>query len=504
MTYGLNALLHGLDVQHYAEGPVPGGLPYVDVAHVLSDARNICPGDMFVSLSKDVVAVATYVEQALDMGAQVILLEQGVVLPKNLLTRATHLGIHLLQTLNTSYAFSRMAAYMYSHLPETLVAVTGTNGKSSVASFVRQIWSYAGFSAAYWGTVGLEVGGRFIESPSALTTPDAMTLGKTLESLAQEGVTHVSLEASSHGLEQHRLSGICVKAAGFTQLSQDHLDYHGTMENYFEAKTVLFKSILSETGIAVLNADVPEYRELKAICQKRNVRVMDYGYQAQDLSIQSIVPIDTGYEVSCIVLEKEVSFSLPLQGDFQVHNSLCALGLALATGVPLASAIEALNHLKSVTGRVERVGKTPHGATVFVDYAHTPDALANVLRSLRSHTRGKLWVVFGCGGDRDTSKRGPMGAIAEQGADGVIVTDDNPRSEDPAAIRAQIMLGCGPKAREIPGRLEAIKAACEAAEDGDVIVIAGKGHEKGQIVGDEVFPFDDIQVAKDQCVSESE
>jgi UDP-N-acetylmuramoyl-L-alanyl-D-glutamate--2,6-diaminopimelate ligase len=502
MSHNLRELLHGVDVQHYAEGPVPGGLPYVDVAHVASDSRDIKAGDLFISCAKDPLKEPAYLEQALDRGASVILLEQGAKLSEHLRAKAASHGAVLLQTPNARYALSRIAARLFPHVPDTLAAVTGTNGKSSVASFVRQIWSAAGHQAAYWGTVGLEADVTGIVPQSTLTTPDPMVLSKTLEQLAHAGITHVSLEASSIGLDQERLSGISLQAAAFTQFTQDHLDYHGTMEKYFEAKIRLFRDILSPQGTAVLNSDVSEFETLKNMCENRGIKIISYGQKSSDLRIRSIQPIADGYEVDCEVFGKKEILQVPLMGEFQVYNSLAALGLAIATGVEPSLAIQAVSYLKSVAGRMERAGQTAGGATIYVDYAHTPDALANVLKSLRPHTTGHLWVVFGCGGDRDAGKRPLMGQVAAQLADHVIVTDDNPRTEDPTVIRAQILAGCQADVLEIADRAQAIEMACKKAKTGDRIIIAGKGHEQGQIVGTQILPFDDLHVARAHCVSD--
>ncbi len=499
MANTLSSLLHGLNVTHYGDHITPGGLPYHDIGHIASDTRKIHPGGLYVCLAQECERVTLYIEEAIARQAQVVLMESGVALPIQVQEQAAYHRVVLLKVENVRYALSQIAAHMYPNVPKTLVAVTGTNGKSSVASFVRQIWSYAGHISAYWGTVGLEADVGEVEVDSTLTTPDALTLSQTLQNLAEAGITHVSLEASSIGLEQYRLSGVSMNASGFTQLSQDHLDYHGTMEQYFKAKIRLFEEVLLPAGTAVLNADVPEFEPLKKICERRHIRVFDYGYQAHHLRIENINPTSHGFEVTCEVFDKKYTFSLPLLGPFQIQNALCALGLALATGVDLPSAIKALEHLKSVRGRMELVGKTAQGATVFVDYAHTPDALATALEALKGHTSEKLWVVFGCGGDRDPTKRILMGQAATRNADEVIVTDDNPRSEDSAAIRSHILQGCGPHAMEVGDRRAAIEKACAQAQKGDIIVVAGKGHEQGQIVGDQVFPFDDIQVTKMLC-----
>ena len=382
----------------------------------------------------------------------------------------------------------------YAPQPATIAAVTGTNGKTSVAAFTRQIWAHHGLGAASLGTLGI-VGPDFAE-PGSLTTPDPVALHRALQRLAARGIDHVALEASSHGLDQFRLDGLTLSAAAFTNLTRDHLDYHGDMAAYFAAKRRLFAELLPRGGAAVINLDSSEGRELAALCRGRGQRVIGFGADAlADLRLISARPEGAGQTLLLEAFGTRRALLLPLMGEFQAMNALAALGLAVATGVPAGEALDALAALQGAPGRMEHAATHPNGAPIIVDYAHTPDALETALTALRPHCRGRLVVVFGCGGDRDAGKRPMMGAIAERLADRVIVTDDNPRSEDAASIRRAI-LAAAPKAREIGDRGSAIRAAVAMLEPGDVLLLAGKGHERGQIVGDTVLPFDDAEMAR--------
>ena len=377
-----------------------------------------------------------------------------------------------------------------------ILAVTGTNGKTSIADFTRQMMSFLGYKAASIGTIG--VVSDVMENVETLTTPDSVTLHKILTDLANFGVDYVSMEASSVGIEQYRMDGLNIKVAGFTNLTQDHLDYHLTMENYFEAKKQLFSRVLSANGTAVLNADIKEFAELEKICKNRGIKVLSYGINGSDLKIINRVPHAEGQTLKLSVFNEEYQVELPLIGEFQAMNVLCALGMVIALkGRFDKRMIDYIPHIKGAPGRLDRVGALPNGAGIYVDYAHTPDALENVLETMRHHTKNKLWVVFGCGGDRDKLKRPIMGKIAKDLADEIVVTDDNPRSEDAAQIRREIMAEC-PKAYEIGNRIKAIKFAISKLSAGDMLVIAGKGHETGQKIGDKVIPMNDIEEARKQ------
>jgi UDP-N-acetylmuramoyl-L-alanyl-D-glutamate--2,6-diaminopimelate ligase len=391
------------------------------------------------------------------------------------------------------HALAVLAARFYGRQPKTICAVTGTNGKTSVADFTRQLWTALGHKAASLGTLGIRAPGFSVKG--ALTTPDPVALHASLARLAAEGVERLAIEASSHGIEQSRLDGLTLTAAAFTNLTRDHLDYHGDMESYRAAKLRLFDALLPRGATAVLNADSPEYEVFSTLCHLRGHKVVSYGANGADFRLDEVTPRAHGQRISFAAQGKRYDSELTLVGSFQAHNALAALGLVVAAGEELAAAAAALPRIVGAPGRLQLVATHPSGAPVYVDYAHTPDALETVLRALRPHADRRLVVVFGCGGDRDRGKRPQMGRIACELADSVFITDDNPRSEDPAAIRAAIREAC-PHATEIGDRAEAIYRAASELTAGDVLVLAGKGHESGQIVGTTVRPFDDAEVAR--------
>jgi UDP-N-acetylmuramoyl-L-alanyl-D-glutamate--2,6-diaminopimelate ligase len=368
--------------------------------------------------------------------------------------------------------------------------VTGTNGKTSVAGFCRQIFAAAGRSAASMGTLGVLAGDVQLE-PGGLTTPDAADVARILCELAMGGVTHLALEASSHGLDQRRLDGVKLTAAGFLNLTQDHLDYHGTMGVYRAAKLRLFEALLPRGGTAVLNADSEAYGAFAASAVTHGHGVMSVGAAGQAVKLLGRQADLSGQRLDVRVFGARYDIQLPLAGDFQASNALIAAGLCIAAGEAPETVMAALESLRGAPGRLQSVGHSAKGAAAYVDYAHTPDGLETVLSALRGHVKGRLIVVFGAGGDRDRGKRPLMGAVAARLADMAIVTDDNPRSEVPAAIRAEIMAGA-PGLIEIPDRAEAIRAAAAKLDAGDILVVAGKGHEQGQTIGAEVMPFDDV------------
>ena len=389
---------------------------------------------------------------------------------------------------------AQMAANFYPHIPTMISAVTGTNGKTSIADFTRQMMKALGYGAASIGTIGVVADG--IENIETLTTPDSITLHKILSMLAGANVNYVSMEASSVGIEQYRMDNLPIKVAGFTNFTQDHLDYHLTMENYFKAKEQLFSRILASDGTAVLNADIKEFDVLKDVCEKRGIKVLSYGKSGKDLKLLEHIPHADGQKLKIEVLGKVYAVDLPLIGAFQAMNILCAVGMVMAlNGGMNDKIIEYLSHIKGACGRLDRAGALSNGAAVYVDYAHTPDALENVLKTMRVHTANKLWVVFGCGGDRDKLKRPIMGEIAEKLADKIVVTDDNPRTENAAQIRSEIIAKC-PSAIEIGDRIEAIEYAISRLEKGDMLILAGKGHETGQKIGDKIIPMNDIEEAR--------
>ncbi len=390
-------------------------------------------------------------------------------------------------------SLAQVAARYYARQPRTVAAVTGTNGKTSVSVFLRQIWTKAGHNAASLGTIGLVSPER--TETANLTTPDPVKLHELLADLAGDDVTHLALEASSHGLEQRRLDGVRFSAAAFTNLSRDHLDYHATLEDYLKAKLRLFDTLLSKGSAAVVDADQKEAARVRQIAKERGLDYFSVGRAGETLKLISVTRMHDGARLLIEGFGGRHYVSLPLVGQFQVSNALVAAALAIATGVDAVKALNALADLKGASGRLELVGAHPSGAQVFVDYAHTPDALANALKALRPHTRGRLIVVLGAGGDRDLGKRPLMGEAATKNADRVIVTDDNPRSEEPALIRRAI-LEAAPDATEIGDRRAAIRAAVAGLKEGDVLLVAGKGHETGQTVGDKVLPFSDQDEAR--------
>ncbi len=465
-----------------------------EITGITSDSREVRPGYLFAALPGHVRDGRDFIAEAARRGAAAVLAPTGTraALPVAELPALAELP--LVEDAEPRRRFAHIAARFYGTQPEVVAAVTGTNGKTSVAAFARQIWAHAGIPAASLGTLGIAAPG--FEEPGSLTTPDPARLHAVLARLAGAGVSHLALEASSHGLAQFRLDGVRLAAAAFTNLTRDHLDYHGNEESYFAAKARLFDTLLAPDGFAVLNADVPQYAALAGIAARRGLRVLSYGAHGHDIRIARARPHGLGQLVTLGVNGVAHDVHVPLVGAFQLHNVACALGLAIATGTTAADALAALPGLAGVPGRMELIGTRANGAAVFVDYAHTPDALLNVLAALRPHAAGRLVVVFGCGGDRDRGKRPQMGRIAVEHADHAIVTDDNPRSESPAAIRREILAGTDGRAREIGDRREAIAAAVTGLAPGDVLVVAGKGHERGQTVGGEVLPFSDPDEAR--------
>ncbi len=472
-------------------GPVPVSLQSdPEIVGLTANSRDVKPGFLFAALRGTLRDGRTFAGEAVAKGAVAILTDDDAALA---LDDAGRSRIGIIADPNPQRRLALLAARFYPRQPKTIAAVTGTNGKTSVVHFMREIWTALGLKAASLGTLGLVApAGR---RAGALTTPNPVALHRDLAALAADGIDHVAIEASSHGLAQYRLDGINLAAAAFTNLTRDHLDYHGDMESYRAAKERLFTELLVPARVAVLNADVPEFRRLAALCQDREQRILAYG-NAPDAELRIIhrLPRPHGQHLAAEFFGERHDIELPLVGAFQAMNVLAALGLVVATGGDLAAAVAVLARLAGVPGRLQLVGEATSGAPVFVDYAHTPDALASVLGALRPHAAERLVVVFGAGGDRDRGKRPLMGKVATERADLVYVTDDNPRGEDPAKIRRAI-LAAAPQAVEIGDRRGAIAAAIAGLRRGDVLVIAGKGHETGQIVGGEILPFDDAVVA---------
>jgi UDP-N-acetylmuramoyl-L-alanyl-D-glutamate--2,6-diaminopimelate ligase len=464
---------------HAAKVPEASSL---EVTGLTADSRQVATGYLFAALPGSRADGRAYIAEAVQRGAVAVLAPEGTRLPE-----AAQAAV-LLVDPEPRRRLALMAAAFYGRQPRYSAAVTGTNGKTSVASFTRQLWDALGYRAASLGTLGLEPPRP--GAPKALTTPDPVELARVLNELADDGFNYLVMEASSHGLEQYRLDGVTIQAAAFTNLSRDHLDYHGSMESYFAAKRRLFEALLPTSGTAVLNADVPEFEGLSSLCRARGQRVIGYGRGGRELKLLDLVPEDAQLQLALEIFGRTLRLALPVAGTFQGMNALAALGLVLAEGADEDAALDALTKIRGVPGRVERVGITPAGGQVFVDYAHTPGALKTVLQAVRPHARRRLLVVFGAGGDRDPGKRPLMGEVATRLADVVIVTDDNPRSEPPVEIRAQILTAV-PEGIEIDDRRKAIEEAVGELRDGDLLVVAGKGHEQGQIVGNRVLPFDD-------------
>ena len=449
------------------------------VSGLTCDSREVNPNYIFAALPGTVTDGRKYIEGAIEKGAGAILSTSGLDLP-----------IPYLASDNPRLDYAKMAAKLYAGQPKTLVAMTGTNGKSSTVEFLRQIWAFSGKQAACFGTLGVQAPKGY--RPLTHTTPDAVALHQTLSGLKAEGVTHAAMEASSHGLDQYRLDGVKITAAGFSNLTQDHFDYHADAEEYFQAKARLFTELTPKDAPVVINVNDEYGQRLVKICGDRGQDVMQVGWSGQDIRIDEVMPRASSQIVNLVVQGKRHKIELPLAGEFQTLNAIAALGLAMVTGVQVEKALEALGHLKGVAGRMERAGQTKEGAPIFVDFAHTEDGLDKLLRSVRPHTMGKVIVAFGCGGDRDPDKRPKMGRVAAKLADDVIVTDDNPRTEDAASIRKAVLKGC-PNATEIGDRAKAIRAGIKKLSANDCLVIAGKGHEQGQIVGTKTIPFSDVK-----------
>jgi UDP-N-acetylmuramoyl-L-alanyl-D-glutamate--2,6-diaminopimelate ligase len=451
----------------------------IDIAGIAADSRKVKAGFLFFAIAGAKADGAHFARAAAAAGAVAVAAEQR---PDGLPADVVFVPV-----TNARRALALAAAKFFPRQPGTIAAVTGTSGKTSVAAFTRQIWSVLGFPAASIGTIG--VVSPTAETYGSLTTPDPVELHRTLDQLAGEGVTHLALEASSHGLDQHRLDGVRIAAGAFTNLSRDHLDYHPTIEAYLAAKLRLFEALIAQNGTAVIDVDDCYAGQVVAAAKKRGLKIMTVGVNGDDIKLIGGAIDGFAQVVSIGHGGREFQVKLPLVGAFQVQNAAVAAGLAIATGAEPARVFAALEHLTGAKGRLELAG-AKNGAPIFIDYAHKPDALKKALEALRPYATGKLVVVFGAGGDRDSGKRPIMGRIAAENADRVIVTDDNPRSEQPSAIRAAI-LAATPGAAEIGDRNDAIRAGIAALKTGDVLLIAGKGHETGQIVGDRVLPFSD-------------
>ncbi len=463
----------------------PAGTDDLEIAFVTADSRAVAPGAIFAALPGSRVDGTRFISDAIAKGAVAILAPTGADLPD--------VTVPVIRAPDARRALALIAAKLFPGQPETAVAVTGTNGKTSVVEFTRQLYATLERRAASLGTIGMvrPDGSRY----GSLTTPDPVSLHQMLADLAADGVTHLAFEASSHGLDQRRVDGVRLAAAAFTNLGRDHLDYHASTEEYFAAKMRLFDSLLEPGRAAVINADDPRSTEVVAIAKGRGERIITTGQAGETLRLEAVEPQGFGQKLRIRHDGTAYEVDLPLIGTYQASNALVAAGLAIATGEDPASVIGALETLQGVNGRLDVVRQT-EGGLVVIDYAHKPEALEAALQALRPFAKGRLICVFGCGGDRDRGKRPIMGRIAVRLADHVIITDDNPRSEDPAAIRAEVLAGA-PGAIEIGDRQAAVQAAVEMMQAGDVVLLAGKGHETGQIVGDTVLPFSDHEAVRE-------
>ena len=471
--------------------------PNVELAGVSDDSRDIKPGFVFAALAGSKLNGEKFIADAVSSGASAILLDNSSsLLAARKFLEALPVAVFLSDNARKTYTM--MCKAFYPSSPKTVVAVTGTNGKTSVSVFCRQIWEANNVNAASMGTIGV-ISKDFNEEGN-LTSPPPSILYRNVNRLAALGVEGLAIEASSHGLCQYRLDGLKIHAAGFTNLTRDHLDYHKTMENYLEAKMRLFTELLDKDGTAVINADIPQADEIIKRIKKTIPSVFTYGMKGKEFKIVSSRGDAFGQNLLLEIFGKPYNIRLPLAGDFQAMNALCAAGMMSACNIDTDLIVESLENLKGAWGRLEKIVTLSNGASIYIDYAHTPDAIENVLRTLRPVTTGKLHIVMGCGGDRDKGKRPQMGEISSRLADHVFVTDDNPRSEDPDIIRSEVMAAC-PKGKSIPGRDKAIYEAVSSLMAGDILVIAGKGHENGQKIKDKILPFNDAEEAVKAALS---
>lgn len=470
----LDALIDGLD----------GAAGEAGVTGFAIDHRKVAPGTVFGAFAGARFNGEDFIADAIAAGAVAI-----VARPHVKVDGAVHLS-----DAEPRRLFAQLAARFFAPFPDTTVAVTGTNGKTSTVELTRQLWRLMGQKSASIGTLGVTT--AVDQVSTGLTTPDIVTFLSNMSGLRREGITHAAFEASSHGLDQFRTEGLPVQAGAFTNLSRDHLDYHGDMETYFDAKMRLFDEVVGDGGAAVIWADDSKSADVVARALRRGLRILTVGTQGETLKLVERTPTHLGQTMIVEAEGKRHKINLPLIGAYQAANALVSAGLVIATGGDTTKVLEFLGRVQPVRGRLERAVLNKAGAPVYVDYAHTPDGLRAAIEALRPHTRGKLIVLFGAGGDRDAGKRPQMGKVATDLADVVIVTDDNPRSEEPSTIRAAIMAGA-PGATEIGGRRAAIAAAIAQAGADDIVLLAGKGHEQGQIIGDRVLPFDDVTVARE-------
>jgi UDP-N-acetylmuramoyl-L-alanyl-D-glutamate--2,6-diaminopimelate ligase len=459
-----------------------------EVTGITIDSRQVKPGFIFVAIKGALQDGHDYIKQAITAGAKIIV-HQSEVNPEP--------GVQYLQSKDPRVTLAELAHLIYPKQPKNILGVTGTSGKSSIVHFVREILKSMNKKAVSIGTLGI-LGD--LQLKSNLTTPSTIEMQQILNQIAEAHIEYTAIECSSHGIDQHRLDQVNFTACAFTNLSHDHLDYHNSMEEYFQVKKQLFS--LMKHGYAVLNSDIKEFLELKNYCLKQQHKVITYGKKNANITIQEIKQIDLDQEVTWNIDQKTYQTKISLIGEFQIYNLACAIGLLLSSGIEVDNIMPLLEKIKPVTGRMEMVAQH-NEAGVFVDYSHKPDALSHALKTLKSATNNYLWVIFGCGGGRDQSKRPEMGKIACQYADNIIITDDNPRSETPESIRKSILSGCNANAKEISGRAEAIAYALNHLQPGDNLLIAGKGHENYQIIGKETIHFSDNEKVKEIIKSTS-
>lgn len=453
-----------------------------EICGLSSDSREIKPGYLFGSLNS-----SQFIDSALSNGAA------AVIVPEDF---SGQMSVPVIRAVNPSLEFALAAKRFYQKRPSHIAAITGTNGKTSIADFLRQILTMMNHKAASMGTLGL-IKGNEAPIPSPNTTPNAVTVYREMRELADEGYDYLAMEMSSHGLAQYRVGGIEPQVAGFTNLTRDHLDYHKTFENYLAAKSILFSELLKEGGSAVLNADSDVFPHLRGICEQGGKKVISYGKNGKELKLLKAEPLVHGQRLELEYYGEKRSLEIPLAGLFQAMNILCALGMAAELTGKKQEVFRLIGKIHGAKGRLE-LAAVHNDAAIYIDYAHTPDAMENVIKALRPHTTGKLAVLFGCGGDRDAGKRPIMGKLAQDLADIVYVTDDNPRTEDAVKIREQIMAAC-PRGINIGDRALAIKTAIAALQPGDVLILAGKGHETGQYINGKIYPFSDHEEVQKWC-----
>jgi UDP-N-acetylmuramoyl-L-alanyl-D-glutamate--2,6-diaminopimelate ligase len=477
-------------------------LGQIDIEDIAIDSRLVKKNSIFFALVGQTKDGAEFIADAIKNGAEVIVASQEskISAKKNVI---------FIISENPFLLLVEFLKIFYSPLPANIYAITGTNGKTSTAEFTRQILEFLEKKSASIGTLGITCT-HDLEGlqNSSLTTPDIVSLYKNLQILKKNGIDDVAIEVSSIGLQQARIAGLEIAVGAFTNFTQDHLDYHKSMDEYFRCKMILFENVLDPQGFAVLNSDIEEFRKIKKICENKNHKILEYGFKASDLKIQSIKQQDLHQEVFFEFHQKNYHFKLEASGEFQAFNALCALGIILSKNDFDQSQIEKLlqkfHLLHPAAGRMQRVATLPNKAQIFIDFAHSPDALKNVLKLARKITQNRVLVLFGCGGNRDAKKRPLMGKISSDLADVVIVSDDNPRHEKPETIRAEIFAGCDKtKTIEIENREMAIKQAITMLESGDILILAGKGHEKYQIIGDKKLPFDEAEIVRNFCHSNS-